>query len=104
IIVEDITPALDWVGQQYERGIFFLPQLIRSAETVQNAFEVIKKSFPKDAIPIQTKGPIVLATVQGDIHDIGKNIVKVLLENYNYEIIDLGKDVPVEQVVTTALQ
>ena len=97
-----LIPALDIVGDEYEKGIIFLPQLIQSAETVKCAFDVLKESLKKKESSGITKGKIILATVKGDIHDIGKNIVKVILENYNYEIIDLGKDVPVERVVEEA--
>ncbi|MDD4371263.1 MAG: homocysteine S-methyltransferase family protein [Anaerostipes sp.] len=91
-----IIPALDEVGKDYESGKIFLPQLIQSAETTKVAFEVIKETFSSDA---KSKGPIVICTVEGDVHDIGKNIVKVVLESYGYEVIDLGKDVKVETVV-----
>jgi len=99
---EYLIPALDIVGDEYEKGIIFLPQLIQSAETVKSAFDVLKESLKSKESDGITKGKIILATVKGDIHDIGKNIVKVILENYNYEIIDLGKDVPVEKVVEEA--
>ncbi len=103
-IVDDyLIPALDIVGEKYEIGEIFLPQLIQSAETVKKAFEAIKAhmvSTNSEEAPIE-KGKIVLATVKGDIHDIGKNIVKVLLENYGYDVYDLGKDVPIERVVET---
>ncbi|NME82731.1 homocysteine S-methyltransferase family protein [Clostridium sp. SM-530-WT-3G] len=102
IVNEYLIPALDKVGAKYEKGEIFLPQLIQSAETVKNAFYVLKESLAKNSSNTISKGKIVLATVKGDIHDIGKNIVKVILENYGYEIIDLGKDVPVEKVVETA--
>lgn len=99
IVNEYLIPALDIVGDDYEKGEIFLPQLIQSAETVKSAFNVIKESLKnKESVGI-TNGKIILATVKGDIHDIGKNIVKVILENYNYEIIDLGRDVPVERIV-----
>jgi len=104
IVNELLIPALDIVGKKFEIGELFLPQLIQSAETVKKAFEVIKASLIASNSASISKGKIVLATVQGDIHDIGKNIVKVILENYGYEIIDLGKDVPVEKVVETALK
>jgi 5-methyltetrahydrofolate--homocysteine methyltransferase len=98
-----LIPALDLVGQQYERGQIFLPQLIQSAETVKKAFDVIREVLPKDSKGHINKGKVILATVRGDIHDIGKNIVKVLLQNYGYEVIDLGKDVPIESVVESAI-
>lgn len=102
VVNEYLIPALDEVGAKYEKGEIFLPQLIQSAETVKNAFYVLKESLAKNSSNTISKGRIVLATVKGDIHDIGKNIVKVILENYGYEIIDLGKDVPIESVVEAA--
>lgn len=102
IVNEDLIPALDIVGANYEKGYIFLPQLIGSAETVKNSFEVLKESLNSTGGQSISKGKIVLATVKGDIHDIGKNIVKVILENYGYEIIDLGRDVPIENVVEAA--
>lgn len=97
-----LMPALEVVGSKYEKGEIFLPQLIQSAETVKKAFEVIKAHFSKESIQQITRGKIVLATVKGDVHDIGKNIVKILLENYGFEVLDLGKDVPTEEVVSMA--
>lgn len=94
-----LIPALDKVGTKFEKGEIFLPQLISSAETAQVAFEVIKENLIKNNSTPDSKGKIVLATVKGDIHDIGKNIVKVLLENYGYTVIDLGKDVDYISVV-----
>lgn len=102
IVDSYLIPALDRVGEKYEKQEIFLPQLIRSAETVKIAFEVIKEKLLVDGNEKISKGRIILATVKGDIHDIGKNIVKILLENYGFEVIDLGKDVPIEKVVTTA--
>lgn len=105
-----LIPALDQVGVEFEEGRLFLPQLLQSAGAAQAAFEVIKQymaSQPKQEGAGEaaiSKGKIILATVKGDIHDIGKNIVKVVLENYGYQVIDLGKDVPVETVVETAKQ
>lgn len=104
IVNEILIPALDKVGADFEKGIIFLPQLILSAEVAQSAFEVIKKHLVKNNISSQSKGKIILATVKGDIHDIGKNIVKVLLENYGYTVIDLGKDVDCQAVVDTAVE
>ncbi|MGI6586117.1 MAG: homocysteine S-methyltransferase family protein [Lutisporaceae bacterium] len=101
IVDEFLIPALDIVGQKYESGEIFLPQLIQSAETVKRAFEVIKNSMlenTREAAGV-SKGKIVIATVKGDIHDIGKNIVKILLENYGFKVYDLGKDVPAESIV-----
>ncbi len=102
IVNEYLIPALDKSGDDFEKGVIFLPQLIQSAETVKSSFDVLKESLKKKETKGISKGKIILATVKGDIHDIGKNIVKVILENYNYEIIDLGKDVPVENVVSEA--
>ena len=102
IVNEYLIPALDEVGNKYEKGELFLPQLIQAAETVKNAFEVLKAQIAKSNSESISKGKIIVATVKGDIHDIGKNIVKVILENYGYEIIDLGKDVPIETVVEEA--
>ena len=94
-----LVPALDAVGKQFEAGRMFLPQLMMSAETVKNAFDAIKEQFNTTGAKHEEKGRIVIATVKGDIHDIGKNIVKVLLENYGYKVFDLGKDVPPETIV-----
>ena len=99
IINEVLIPALDKVGEDFEKGALFLPQLIMSASVAQNAFEVIRKKMVESSSQPVSKGKIVLATVKGDVHDIGKNIVKVLLENYGYEVIDLGKDVEYQAVV-----
>lgn len=104
IIDEHIVPALDEVGKDYEKGRKFLPQLLMSADTVSRAFEVIKERLAQSGSSTQSKGKILMATVSGDIHDIGKNIVKALLENYGYSVIDLGKDVPIEKVVEIALK
>ena len=97
VINQVIIPALNEVGKDYETGKIFLPQLIQSAETTKKAFEVVKESFATN--DGEEKGPILMATVEGDIHDIGKNIVKVVMESYGYRVIDLGKDVKVEKVV-----
>lgn len=101
IINNILIPALDKVGKQYENNTIFLPQLIQAAETSKVAFGVIKDTFKETTA---TKGPVIMATVHGDIHDIGKNIVKVVLESYGYKIIDLGKDVPPETVVDAFYQ
>lgn len=101
VIDSHFVPALDIVGQRYEKGEIFLPQLMQSAETVKASFEVIKASMDVGE-KTQSKGRVIVATVLGDIHDIGKNIAKMLLENYGYDVIDLGKDVPIETVVQTA--
>lgn len=102
IINELLIPALDRVGEKYEKQEIFLPQLINSASASCEAFEVLKKSILKKGTGSVSKGKIILATVKGDIHDIGKNIVKVILENYGYQVIDLGRDVAIETVVETA--
>lgn len=102
VVNEFLIPALDVVGSDFEKGVIFLPQLIQSAETVKSSFDVLKESLKKNESAGISKGKIILATVKGDIHDIGKNIVKVILENYNYDIIDLGKDVPAEKIVEEA--
>lgn len=99
-----IIPALDSVGDKYEKGDIFLPQLIQSAETVRNAFTAIKEKIAATSAEEVNKGRIVLATVKGDVHDIGKNIVKVLLESYGFEVIDLGKDVPKETILREVLE
>ena len=101
IVEEVIIPALEIVGRNYETGEIFLPQLIKSADTVKASFVVLKKHMEKQG-QVLSYGKVVVATVQGDIHDIGKNIAKVILENYGYEVIDLGKDVPIEKVVHAA--
>jgi 5-methyltetrahydrofolate--homocysteine methyltransferase len=102
IVNEFLIPALDVVGSDFEKGVIFLPQLIQSAETVKYSFDVLKESLKKNESAGISNGKIILATVKGDIHDIGKNIVKVILENYNYDIIDLGKDVSAEKIVEEA--
>ncbi len=104
IINTEIIPALDQVGKGFEAGTVFLPQLLMSAEAAKGAFEVIKENMVRIGQSQEKKGTIILATVKGDIHDIGKNIVKVLLENYSYDVLDLGKDVPPETVVETAVE
>ncbi|MDO4328647.1 MAG: homocysteine S-methyltransferase family protein [Lachnospiraceae bacterium] len=104
IINQEMIPALDVVGKGFEKGTVFLPQLLMSAEAAKGAFEVIKEHMSSSGQVQEPKGKVILATVKGDIHDIGKNIVKVLLENYSYDVIDLGKDVPPETVVETAVR
>ena len=98
-----LIPALDLVGDRFEKGTLFLPQLLQAANAAQSAFEEVKKVLQQSGAGKMTKGPIVLATVHGDIHDIGKNIVKVILENYGYQVIDLGRDVPAQRVVDAAI-
>lgn len=104
VVNNHLIPALDKAGAQFEKGITFLPQLIQSAAVAQACFEVIKQKLVKENNSPVSKGKIILATVKGDIHDIGKNIVKVLLDNYGYTVIDLGKDVDPELIVNTAIE
>lgn len=104
IIDSIIVPALDEVGRDFETGRKFLPQLLLSADTVSRAFEAIKERLARSGAAAASRGKIVIATVKGDIHDIGKNIVKAMLENYGYSVVDLGKDVPPEAVVEAALR
>ncbi len=101
VINEYIIPALDKTGGAFEVGKIYLPQLLMSAEAASSAFDVIKSGFENRT---EGKCKVVLATVKGDIHDIGKNIVKLLLENYDYEVIDLGKDVPAEVVLNKVIE
>ena len=101
VVNEHFIPALDIVGDRFESGKIFLPQLIQSAEAVKKAFVIIKDHIEKSGEKKTSKGKIVVATVLGDIHDIGKNIVSMLLENYGFDVIDLGKDVPIQLVVDT---
>ena len=102
IINSELIPALDRVGKGFEAGTVFLPQLLMSADAAKAAFAVVKEAMADK--PRNTKGQVILATVKGDIHDIGKNIVKVMLENYGYDVIDLGKDVPPEVIVDCAIE
>ena len=104
IINGRLIPALDRVGEDFEKGKIFLPQLIQSANTAQQCFDVIKKHLSSAGGGSVSKGKIILATVKGDIHDIGKNIVKVLLDNYGYTVVDLGKDVDPQLIVDTAVE
>lgn len=104
VVNTKLIPALDLVGDRYERQEIFLPQLINSANAACEGFEVIKKRIAEKGAGSVSKGKIVIATVHGDIHDIGKNIVKVVLENYGYTVIDLGRDVPVETVVEAVIR
>ncbi|NLZ45694.1 MAG: dihydropteroate synthase [Clostridiales bacterium] len=104
IVNEMLIPALDKAGDEFEKGKIFLPQLIQAASVAQACFEVIKANLAKNSAEQISKGKIILATVKGDIHDIGKNIVKVLLENYGYDVIDLGRDVDYQVVVNSAIE
>ena len=104
LVVGLLIPALDMVGEGYEAGKLFLPQLLSAAQAAQAVFEVIRTSIAnKGTAPIK-KGKLIVATVQGDIHDIGKNIVKTVLENYGYEVLDLGRDVPPETIVNAVTE
>lgn len=104
LINEKLIPALDSAGERFEKGSIFLPQLIQSAGAAQAAFDVVKKAIAARGGENESRGRVVLATVKGDIHDIGKNIVKTLLENYGFEVIDLGKDVDYQTVVDAAVK
>ena len=99
IINEMLIPALNNVGAGFEKGTLFLPQLLMSAEAAKAAFAVLKEQMEKSGEVREKAGTVLLATVKGDIHDIGKNIVKVLLENYSFNVVDMGKDVPPEEIV-----
>lgn len=100
VVNTSLIPALDAVGDGFEKGTVFLPQLLQAATAAQAAFEAVKAAIAAQGQPGGAgKGKIVLATVQGDVHDIGKNIVRVILENYGYDVLDLGRDVPPERVV-----
>ena len=100
VIGKAIVPALEVVGKGFEGGTVFLPQLLMAAEAAGAAFEAVRAAFPARAESV--KGPIVIATVKGDIHDIGKNICRALLENYGFKVIDLGRDVPPEKILEAA--
>ena len=104
IINTYLIPALDTVGKGFEKGTVFLPQLLMSADAAKSSFAVLKEELEKNGGEEKEKEKVILATVKGDIHDIGKNIVKVLLENYSFEVIDLGKDVAPECIVETVLE
>ena len=100
VVNTSLIPALDAVGDGFEKGTVFLPQLLQAATAAQAAFEAVKAAIAAQGQPGGAgKGKVVLATVQGDVHDIGKNIVRVILENYGYDVLDLGRDVPPERVV-----
>ena len=104
LVEQHLIPALDQVGEAYEKGKMFLPQLLSAAQAAQSVFEVIRAAIAeKGGAPVK-KGRLIIATVQGDIHDIGKNIVKTVLENYGYEVLDLGRDVAPETIVETAVK
>ncbi|MBO4318864.1 MAG: homocysteine S-methyltransferase family protein [Treponema sp.] len=104
VINTKIIPALDIIGKDFEQKKAYLPQLLMAADAAKEAFAVIKAELEKKGVAGEKKGPIVIATVKGDIHDIGKNIVKVLLENYSFRVIDLGKDVPPETILEAVVK
>ena len=104
VVDEALIPALDIVGAKYEKGVLFLPQLLQAATAAQAAFESIKAKIAASGQAQGSKGKIVIATVKGDVHDIGKNIVRVILENYGYDVLDLGRDVAPERVVEAVRQ
>ncbi len=104
IVQEKLIPALDKVGKDYENGKIFLPQLMASAEAAKKGFDAINEYIANNgSSDFEKKGPVIIATVKGDVHDIGKNIVKTVMENYGYDVIDLGKDVPPQAVVDAAV-
>ena len=104
IIQEEIIPALNEVGEGFEKQTLFLPQLLMSAEAASAAFEIIRSAAGRQAGSNKPRGRVVLATVKGDVHDIGKNIVRLLLENYGFDVLDLGKDVAPETILETVLR
>jgi len=104
IINNEIIPALDIAGERYEKQEIFLPQLIKSAETVNKSFDILKTKILESSDKTIEKGTIVLATVKNDIHDIGKNIVKVIIQSYGYNVVDLGKDVDPNKVVEAMIE
>lgn len=104
IINKKIIPALDIIGKDFEQKKAYLPQLLMAADAAKESFAVIKNELEKSGVTEEKKGTVVIATVKGDIHDIGKNIVKVLLENYSFKVIDCGKDVPPETVLEAVIK
>ena len=104
VVNTSLIPALDAVGDGFEKGTVFLPQLLQAATAAQAAFEAIKAKIAASGQAQGSKGKIVIATVKGDVHDIGKNIVRVILENYGYDVLDLGRDVDPERVVEAVRQ
>ena len=99
-----LIPALDVVGSGYEGGTLFLPQLLSAAQAAQAVFEVLKEALARTGGGMEARGTLAVATVKGDIHDIGKNIVKTVLENYGYQVIDLGRDVPARAVCDAVVE
>lgn len=104
IVSTILIPTLNKVGDDFENFVLFLPQLLSAAESAKGAFDIINESIKKSGVSVETRGKIILATVEGDVHDIGKNIVKVILENYGYDVIDLGRDVKINKVVDCAVK
>ena len=104
IVEQELIPALEKTGEAYEKGTVFLPQLLSAAQAAQAAFEQIKEAVLKQGGKTQDRGTLIMATVQGDIHDIGKNIVVTVLENYGWRVIDLGRDVPPETIVRETVE
>ena len=102
VVQAGIVPALEQVGSDFEKGRAFLPQLLMAADAAGAAFEVVRAALAKSSVEAPKGRPVIVATVKGDIHDIGKNIVRALLENYGFDVIDLGRDVPPERIVETA--
>ena len=103
IVEEDLIPVLNEIGLKFEKGELFLPQLIQSSQTVKVAFDEVKKYLVKSGSKTESKGKILLATVEHDVHDIGKNIVKVVMENYGYDVLDMGKDVPPQKILEACI-
>ena len=104
LVNDFLIPALDNVGQGFEKGTIFLPQMLQAATAAQAGFDIIKTRLAESDKESVSLGEVVIATVKGDIHDIGKNIVKVIMENYGYKMIDLGRDVPSEKIVETVVE
>ena len=104
VVSSYLIPALEEVGKKFEKGTLFLPQMLQAAGAAQECFEVVKGSLSGSVENTISLGDVVLATVEGDIHDIGKNIVRVIMENYGFHMIDLGRDVPKEKIVETVLK
>ena len=101
LVNDFLIPALDKVGQGFEKGTIFLPQMLQAATAAQAGFDIVKTKLAESDKETVSLGQVVIATVKGDIHDIGKNIVKVIMENYGFQMIDLGRDVPPETIVET---
>ena len=104
VIAERLIPVMNKTGEDFEKGRIFIPQLLTAAKTAQKAFDVVKDKMSESGQKGGSRGTVIIATVKGDVHDIGKNIAKVVLDNYGYEIIDLGKDVCPEDIVEKTVQ